>query len=305
MEEPLGDAEGDVLDEAEAVDEGTDGVGGVDREGALEDVEPDGARVEEHHARDVGPVGVDDHVRQHLVLQPREDAVLAWVWGAVGPVVPRGAAEGLVEVQGPAGRSDHGGDVAAVLGGEGGLVKVGVLVEGKEVVVDVAAREGWRGQSSCMWGWGIYGHLVGLPTGGEPGDGHEADGLHVATAFQPVGFAIVFGVVADVGVAAEELDGDVPLLCSDCLEDAGELLGAQRDMTDDEEKVYLSVSYGFLEPLLLDGVLDSLDDGVVRVVLKVEKEAKSEDADALVLRGEFLESLGQGPLFPGLGIDDV
>ena len=192
-----------------------------------------------------------------------------------------------------------------MLGGEGGSVQLGVLVEGKEVVVDIAAREGWCGQSSCMRCWGIYGHWVGLPAGRQPSDGHEADGLHVATALQPVGFAVVFGVVADVGVAAEELDGDVPLLCSDCLEDAGEFLGAERDMTDDEEKVHLSVSDGFLEPLLLDCVLDSLDDGIVGVVLKIEKEAKSEDADALVLRREFLESLGQGPLFSGLGIDDV
>lgn len=106
-------------------------------------------------------------------------------------------------------------------------------------------------------------------------------------------------------MAAEELDGDVPLLCSDRLEDAGEFLGAERDMADDEEKVHVSVSYGFLKPLLLDGVLDSLDDGIIGIPLKIEEEAKSEDANALVLRREFLESLGQGPLFSGLGIKDV
>lgn len=100
LEEPLGDAEGHVFDEAEAAGEGTDGVGGVDREGTLKDVEPDGAGVDEHHARYVGSVGVGNHVRQHLILQPGEDAVLAWIWDAVGPVVPRGAAEGLVELQG-------------------------------------------------------------------------------------------------------------------------------------------------------------------------------------------------------------
>ena len=103
LEEPLGDAEGHVLDGAEAAGEGTDGVGGVDREGTLEDVESEGAGVDEHHARHVGSVSVGDHVRQHLVLQPGKDAVLAWVWGAVGPVVPRGAAKGLVELQGFAG----------------------------------------------------------------------------------------------------------------------------------------------------------------------------------------------------------
>ena len=119
-----------------------------------------------------------------------------------------------------------------MLGGEGVSVKVGVLVEGKEIVIDVAAGEGRCSQSSCMRCCSIYGRWVGLPTGRQPGDGHEADGLHVATTLQPIGFAVVFGVIADVGVAAEELDGDVPLLCSDCLEDAGEFLGAERDMTD-------------------------------------------------------------------------
>ena len=63
LEEPLGDAEGHVLDGAEAAGEGTDGVGGVDCEGTLEDVEPQGAGVDEHHARHVGSVGVRDHVR--------------------------------------------------------------------------------------------------------------------------------------------------------------------------------------------------------------------------------------------------
>ena len=70
LKEPLGDAEWHVLDEAETAGEGTDGVGGVDREGTLEDVEPEGAGVDEHHARHVGSVGVGDHVWQHLVLQP-------------------------------------------------------------------------------------------------------------------------------------------------------------------------------------------------------------------------------------------
>ena len=42
-----------------------------------------------------------------------------------------------------------------MLGGEGGSVKLGVLVEGKEVVVDVAAGKGWCGHSSCMRCCGI------------------------------------------------------------------------------------------------------------------------------------------------------
>lgn len=40
LEEPLGDAEGHVLDVAEAAGKGADGVGRVDREWALEDVKP-------------------------------------------------------------------------------------------------------------------------------------------------------------------------------------------------------------------------------------------------------------------------
>ena len=94
-----------------------------------------------------------------------------------------------------------------------------------------------------------------------------------------------------MSVAAKELNRGIPLLFSDCLEDTGELLGAEWDMTDDEEKVDLSISYSFLKPVLLDGVLYPLDDGVVRVASEIEEEAKSQDADALILRCEFLESL--------------
>lgn len=121
----------------------------------------------------------------------------------------------------------------------------------------------------------IYGHWGGLSTSIQASDGHEANGFHVTTALQPVGFAIVFGVIPDMGVTGEELYRDVPLLFSDCLEDTGELLGAERDMTDDKEQVDLPISYSFLKPLLFDGLLHPLDDGVVRITSEVEDEAKS------------------------------
>lgn len=78
-----------------------------------------------------------------------------------------------------------------------------------------------------------------------------------------------------MGVTTEELNGDVPLLFSYRLEDTGKLFAAERDMAVYEEEVYFPVSYSFLEPLLLDGVLDLVDNGVVGVAHEVEKKAKS------------------------------
>ena len=143
-------------------------------------------------------------------------------------------------------------------GGEGGGVQGGVVMEGEEIVVDVAAGEGWRGEVYCG-GFAMFGFSACLETF----DGLEADCFHVATAFQGVGFAVVFGVIANVGVSAEELDGSVPLLFTDCFEDAGVLRGAEGDVADDEEEVDVSVVYCVDEPLLLDCVFHFLDYGIV------------------------------------------
>jgi hypothetical protein len=67
------------------------------------------------------------------------------VGGAGDPEVARGAAVEGVEVQGGAGVADLGGDVEAVFSGERLVVFPAVVVEGEEVVVDVAAGEGELG----------------------------------------------------------------------------------------------------------------------------------------------------------------
>lgn len=63
-------------------------------------------------------------------------------------------------------------------GGEGGFIEAGVVVEGEEVVVDVASGEGWGGYVCCM----LYG-VFDLSASRETVDGLEADCLHVAPAF--------------------------------------------------------------------------------------------------------------------------
>ena len=76
-------------------------------------------------------------------MKPAEDAVFAMIGDAVGPVVSWGAAKCFVEVQLLTGGGDHRGNVVAVGGWERCLVERGVMVEGEEVIVNVATREGW------------------------------------------------------------------------------------------------------------------------------------------------------------------
>ena len=120
-------------------------------------------------------------------------------------------------------------------GGEVGAVEGGVVVEREEVIVDVAAGVGGRGEhrESVVWGGKGGGTRGGFAASGEPGDGLEADGFHVAAAFEGVGFAVVFNIVADVGVAAEKLDGGVPLLATDGFEECGVFWRAQGDVAGD------------------------------------------------------------------------
>ena len=117
-------------------------------------------------------------------------------------------------------------------GWEDGAVEGGVVVEGEEVVVDVASsisRKGEHGEGVVCCGE-IGGRGGRFTTGGKPSDGLEANGLHVTAAFESIGFAVVSNVVADVGVAAEELDGRVPLLAADDFKESGVFWRAQGDM---------------------------------------------------------------------------
>ena len=183
---------------------------------------------------------------------------------------------------------------------EGGFVQAGVVVEGEEIVVDVAAGEAWRG---------YHGHIrsfaLGLPACGETVDGLEADGFHVASTLQRIRLSVVFGVVSDMGVAAEELYGDVPLLFADCSEDIGVFWGTEGDVSDDEEEVDVSVVDGFLEPFFFDCVSYFLNDGIVGVACEVVEEAERYNADSLVLGRELFVPLRQRSAFAGLGIKYV
>ena len=57
-----------VLDEAEAARERGDGEGGIEGEGALENVEPDRAGIREYEARNIFTGRVVDHVWEYEVL---------------------------------------------------------------------------------------------------------------------------------------------------------------------------------------------------------------------------------------------
>lgn len=89
-------------------------------------------------------------------MKEGEDAVLAGDRGAVGPECVGRAPVGVVEAELFADGGDFGGDVEAVGGGEGGVVEGGVVVEGEEIVVDVAAGEGGGGGGSGEVGIGSW-----------------------------------------------------------------------------------------------------------------------------------------------------
>lgn len=73
-----------------------------------------------------------------------------------------------------------------------------------------------------------------------------------------------------MGVAAEEEDGDVPVLLAQGGEDGAELVHAQADVAGDDEDVGL-LAHGLLEPGLFDRVGDGLNDGVVGVAGEFEE----------------------------------
>jgi hypothetical protein len=76
-------------------------------------------------------------------------------------------------------------------------------------------------------------------------------------------------------------------------------------MASDYKKIDIFVTNSVLEPLLSDGVLDSLYNGVVCITLKVKEEAKGHDSNALVLCGEFSESLCKRLQLSGFWVVDV
>lgn len=159
------------------------------------------------------------------------------------------------------GRGDLGGHVTAVFGGECAVILARVVVKGEEVVVNVATGECWGLESV---------DAVFLPST-QAGDGHEADRLHITSALNTVSKLIILVVVTDMGVAAKELDGSVPVRITNSLVDSIELARLRHGhMTRDDEEIDVLVPDGFLEPLLLDCLLNRLDDGVVRIAGKVE-----------------------------------
>ena len=60
-----------------------------------------------------------------------------------------------------------------------------------------------------------------------------------------------------------------------------------------------------MKPILLDGNLDWRDNSVIGVAGKVVKEAKGQDADALILGAELLEARGKWLQLVGIGVVDV
>ncbi len=95
-----------------------------------------------------------------------------------------------------------------------------------------------------------------------------------------------------MGVTAEELYGNVPLLRSDRPEDGGIFWGAEWDMPNDEEEVDFSVAHSLLEPLLFDRLFHILNDSITRVACKVVKEAKCQNANTLILGCKLFVPLG-------------
>lgn len=187
-----------------------------------------------------------------------------------------------------------------MLCGEGGLIEPGMVVEGEEIVIDIAAGEGGEGYRCFRWSYGF-----GLSSGRQPRDGLEANGLHVPTTLESVGFAIILGIVANMGVAAEKLYWDVPLLSSDRFEDTGIFRRAERDVTNDEEQVNVPVANGFLKPLLLDRLFHLLYYSVIRITREVVEKAKCYDADALVLGCKLLVPLRQWLLLARSRVEDI
>jgi len=137
-------------------------------------------------------------------------------------------------------------------------------------------------------------------------DRHKTKSLHVATTLKTICDLVKFVIISDMSVTAEESNGGVPCYITNGFEDGIRLARVRnRDMSSNDEEIDILVTNGVLEPLLLDGILYSLNDSIVCITLKVEEETKGHNPDTLVLCGELPESLGERLQLSSLWVVDV
>ena len=202
---------------------------------ALKDIKAHRTRVR-NHIRGLPPSSVvPDLRRQHVALQPGEDALLVRVRAPVGPQVVRHAPDHAVEAEVPPQRADVCAGEIAVGEREGGGGGGAVVVQRVEVVVDVSAGEDrfGGGGGGAAGGGGDIGGTGAATTALEVADGHEANCFSVAAALDTRRHRIKHLVVADVRVPAKELDRRVPLLGADGVVQQLKLCRAETGMADD------------------------------------------------------------------------
>ncbi|KAI6762050.1 hypothetical protein HG531_002603 [Fusarium graminearum] len=105
-------------------------------------------------------------------------------------------------------------------------------------------------------------------------------------------------------MAAEESNGNVPVLFSNGSIDNLELFHAKTNMANHDEEIRLLMD-SFLEPIFLDGVLHGLNNRVVGISGKVEEKAERHNVETLVLCLELLVARGLGNAIAGLETDVV
>ncbi|KND89219.1 hypothetical protein TOPH_06206, partial [Tolypocladium ophioglossoides CBS 100239] len=275
---------------AEAADKWTDNVRAVARKRPLEDVEADAARVHDGEPRLVLALLVDHHVGKHLVLDPREDALVARVLGPVHPQVLGGAS-----AQGFPGPRNHVAHTLAVRCDKVCLVPSRVVVHAVQVVVNVLSAEFERR---------LRRHVLGRLLLLDAINGHPPNSLHVAPRRHGKRLRVVAECIPHVRMAAKEDNGDVPVLLPQRREDCAELVHAQADVAGDDKEVRL-LAHRLLEPLLLDGLRHGLHNRVVGVARKFKEEAKRDNLEALVLGLELAVALRQRLALAGRGVDVV
>jgi len=166
-----------------------------------------------------------------------------------------------------------------------------------EVVVDVQPLI--LGRRFC-WRYTV------LLSSAQSGHRQESQCFHVSAAFNSLGFGLPLPVIADVRVAAEEHDWDVPSDFTDGIINQVVLLAVlNRHVASNQEKVNVLRPDGILKPLLLHYLLHILHNSVVSIAVEVEQEPKCDDPDALVFSGEFAESGSQWFQFASLWILNV
>ena len=178
--------------------------------------------------------------------------------------------------------------------------------EREPVPIDVAARVDELGEGACGRGHagggggagnfdgrlGGVGHTAGVGDAGvgagvDAAHGEPAEGLAVAARLEAGGALVQDGEVADVGVAAEELNGGAGVLGADGVEDGGEGAaaggGAGGVVAEDEEEVdgLGGGGDGAEEPGLLHEGFGLDDLGDVRVAGEVVQDAEGHNAQAV------------------------